>query len=183
MSYNWTVFFVVGGPGARKGTQCKTLAENYQLCHLSIGDILRAELNKPSSQYASIIQANMAEGRIEPPSITVALLKAAMIEEAEKEDVSVFLVDGFPRKMDQAELFESTISAPFSVIFLNCPQHILRDRLLSRAKVSSRLDDGVVIMQTRFETFSQTTMPVITHYKAQNRVIQVDASRKVTSVY
>lgn len=64
-----------------------------------------------------------------------------------------------------------------------CPQNILQTRLLNRAKVSSRLDDGVIIMQKRFETFRQTTMPVISYYKERNKVIQVDASQDAATVY
>lgn len=85
--------------------------------------------------------------------------------------------------MDQAELFESTICAPFAVIFLDFPQHILQDRLLNRVQLSSRLGYGVIIMRKRFETFSQTTMPVVSHYKARNQVILVDASGEAAPVY
>lgn len=91
---DWTVIFVLGGPGVGKGTQCKKLAEEYQLCHLSIGDVLRAETQKSESQYAEIILQNMKKGRIGPPHITVALLGAAMQEKFAEEQISVFLIDG-----------------------------------------------------------------------------------------
>ncbi|KFZ10315.1 hypothetical protein V502_08201 [Pseudogymnoascus sp. VKM F-4520 (FW-2644)] len=89
----WTIVFVLGGPGVGKGTQCKKLTEDYQICHLSVGDVLRAGTKKAESEYAKIILENMREGRVGPPQITVELLEAAMREEFEKEEVSIFLID------------------------------------------------------------------------------------------
>jgi UMP-CMP kinase len=100
MSKDWKVIFVLGGPGAGKSNQCKNLSTDYQLCHLSIGDILLAELKKPDSKYAPIIYKNMTEGTIGPPHITVSLLETAMEEAAEKKRVSVFFIDGGSRISD-----------------------------------------------------------------------------------
>lgn len=86
--------FVLGGPGAGKGTQCKLLAKKYDLCHISIGDVLRAELGNPDSEWAPEIRANMAEGRVGPPSMTVRLLIKVMNDKHIKENVSAFLIDG-----------------------------------------------------------------------------------------
>jgi UMP-CMP kinase len=90
---------------------------------------------------------------------------------------------GFPRKMDQAEFFESKICPPSLAIFLDCPQETLQERLINRAQTYSRLDDGTEIMQKRFKTFVETTMPVVQHYMAQNRVFRIDASHEVSAVY
>ncbi|KAE8452271.1 hypothetical protein EG329_000971 [Mollisiaceae sp. DMI_Dod_QoI] len=179
----WTVIFVLGGPGVGKGTQCKMLTEEYRLCHLSVGDVLRAETMRPRSQYAEIILENMREGRIGPPRITITLLATAMREKFEKEEISIFLIDGFPRKMDQADLFESEICPPVLVVFLDCPQETLQKRLANRAQTSSRLDDGPDTVKKRFTTFVETSMPVIQHYMTQDRLYQVDASHEISVVY
>jgi hypothetical protein len=94
MSQNWKVIFILGGPGSGKTNQCQILAYEYRFCHLDIGDILRAEVARPDSRYAAIIEKNMKAGRIGPPEITVPLLKAAMREKAENEGETVFLIDG-----------------------------------------------------------------------------------------
>lgn len=94
MPLEWKVIFVLGGPGVGKGTQCTLLASSYQLCHISIGDVMRAELEKPDSIWASTIRANMAEGKAGEPNMSIPLLRAAMVEKAENEGVNVFLVDG-----------------------------------------------------------------------------------------
>jgi UMP-CMP kinase len=77
------VFAVHGGPGSGKGTLCAVMKEKHSvghIVHLSVGDVLRAELQKPDSPYAQTIRGNMSEGRVGPPHITVALLKAAMAD-------------------------------------------------------------------------------------------------------
>lgn len=93
---HWKVNFVLGGPGAGKGTQCTKFSENYNFGHLSIGDILREEGLKPYSPWKDIIEANMKEGKVRPQHMTTALLKAAMMEMFEKQSVSTFLIDGEP---------------------------------------------------------------------------------------
>ncbi len=90
----YTIIFVLGGPGAGKGTQCKRLTDAYSLHHLSIGDILRAEIENPLSPYAELIRANILEGKIGPPEMAVGLLKAAMENVSQEEGAAGFLIDG-----------------------------------------------------------------------------------------
>lgn len=85
--------------------------------------------------------------------------------------------------MDQAEFFESKICPPSLVLFLDCPQETLQERLFNRAQTTSRLDDGTEIVQKRLKTFVETTMPVVQHYMAQTRVCRIDASHEVSAVY
>lgn len=70
--------FVIGGPGAGKGTQCSLLAKRYGFAHLSLGDILRAETADPDSKWAGIIRHNMREGIVGSMEMTVDLLKNAI---------------------------------------------------------------------------------------------------------
>jgi UMP-CMP kinase len=113
-----TVVFVLGGPGAGKGTQCARLVTSFGFCHLSAGDLLRAEQNREGSQYGELIRNCIREGTIVPMEVTVKLLENAMraaIEERKvghegwTDGMGRFLIDGFPRKMDQAEKFEQEV--------------------------------------------------------------------------
>merc|ERR1712010_75341 len=90
-------FFVLGGPGAGKGTQCAKLVEHYGFTHLSAGDLLRAE-RKSGSENATLINNYINEGKIVPVEITVNLIKNAM--EAVLPECNRFLIDGFPRNTD-----------------------------------------------------------------------------------
>jgi UMP-CMP kinase len=70
--------FVIGGPGAGKGTQCSSLVKRYGFSHLSLGDILRAETANPDSKWAGIIRRNMQEGVVGSMEMTVDLLNNAI---------------------------------------------------------------------------------------------------------
>lgn len=75
-----TVIFVLGGPGAGKGTQCANLVRDYGFVHLSAGDLLRAEQEREGSQFGGMIREFIREGKIVPLEVTVALLENAMTE-------------------------------------------------------------------------------------------------------
>lgn len=99
-----------------KGTQCAKLVEDYGFKHLSAGDLLRAEQNRSGSEYGSMIKEYIKEGKIVPMEVTVKLLENS-IGEAVKEGKKRFLVDGFPRKMDQALKFDDTVRRPLALIW------------------------------------------------------------------
>lgn len=88
------VIFVLGGPGAGKGTQCAKLAQNFHMYHLSVGDVLREERDTPGSEYGELIARNMEAGRIGPMEVTVKLLARAVRAAFLKHRVKVFLIDG-----------------------------------------------------------------------------------------
>jgi adenylate kinase family enzyme len=98
------IVFVLGAPGAGKGTHCARVKKEYGYTHLSTGDLLRAEVAAGSElglQAAEIMQA----GGFVPTSLICDLLVDAMIKSGEKN----FLVDGFPRKLDQLQEFEAKV--------------------------------------------------------------------------
>lgn len=73
-----TVIFVLGGPGAGKGTQCTKLSKEFGFVHLSAGDLLREERQRLNSPYGELINTFIAEGQIVPMEITIALLHAVI---------------------------------------------------------------------------------------------------------
>lgn len=89
-----TVLFVLGGPGAGKGTQCVKLVSDYGFKHLSAGDLLREEQNRPGSEFGDMIKTYIKEGTIVPMEVTIQLLENAMKTAMETEDKSMFLIDG-----------------------------------------------------------------------------------------
>lgn len=80
-----TVVYVLGGPGAGKGTQCARLVEEKSFVHLSAGDLLRAEQNRTGSEVGQLIRQYIKEGTIVPMEITIGLLKTAMQEVSRAE--------------------------------------------------------------------------------------------------
>lgn len=100
-----SVIFVLGGPGAGKGTQCTKLASKYGIEHLSAGDLLREERNRAGSEVGDLINECIREGKIVPMHITIALLKKAMLARGGRS----FLIDGFPRDISQGQEFERLV--------------------------------------------------------------------------
>jgi len=178
-----TVLFVLGGPGAGKGTQCARLVSEYGFTHLSAGDLLRAEQERPSSQFGELIKDCIKNGEIVPMEVTVKLLENAMTETIQKRpSAKKFLIDGFPRKMDQAFKFEEMVCPARLVLFYDCPEAEMERRLLERGKTSGRADDNAESIRKRFRTFVETSMPVVDHYEKEGRVVRIDATPTPDSV-
>jgi UMP-CMP kinase len=180
-----TVIFVLGGPGAGKGTQCANLVRDYKFTHLSAGDLLRAEQERPGSEFGSLIKDYIKNGLIVPMEVTVQLLENAMTEviNKDKDGKGKFLIDGFPRKMDQALKFEETVCPAKFVLFFDCPEKEMERRLLERGKTSGRTDDNAESIRKRFKVFEETSMPVVEYFDKQGRVVKVVATKKPDAVY
>ncbi|KAL8331545.1 hypothetical protein RB593_002122 [Gaeumannomyces tritici] len=178
-----TVIFVLGGPGAGKGTQCARLVDQYGFTHLSAGDLLRAEQERPGSEFGQLIKDYIRDGKIVPMEVTIQLLENAMKEamggsadgKAGKKKPR-FLIDGFPRKMDQALKFEEAVCPAKFVLFYDCPEAEMERRLLDRGKTSGRSDDNAESIRKRFRTFVETSMPVVDHYEREGRVVKIPAT-------
>lgn len=177
-----SVIFVLGGPGAGKGTQCEKLVNEYGFIHLSAGDLLRAEQTRPNSQYGELIANCIKAGQIVPQEVTIGLLKNAMKEEVPKGNTR-FLIDGFPRKMDQALKFEEDVAVSKFTLFFECPEEVMLKRLLKRGETSGRTDDNIESIRKRFVTFIETSMPVVDYFGTQDRVVVVDCKQQPEVVY
>ena len=178
------VVFILGGPGSGKGTQSAHLVQDYGFTHLSAGDLLRDEQDHEGSQYGQMIKDYIKEGAIVPMEVTVKLLENAMVAKMDpKKHSGRFLVDGFPRKMDQAVYFEEAVVPSICTVFLDCPEEEMRKRLLNRGKTSGRADDNEESIIKRFRTFVETSMPVVDHFTEQGKVIKVSAVGDEGEVY
>jgi adenylate kinase family enzyme len=121
------VIFVLGGPGAGKGTQCSNLVRDYGFKHLSAGDLLREEQEREGSEFGEMIKTYIKEGKIVPQEVTIQLLENAMKATIEETGNRKFLIDGFPRKMDQAIKFEQTVVPSKFTLFFDCPEKTMRE--------------------------------------------------------
>lgn len=95
------VLFILGGPGAGKGTLCRYITKKYGYVHLSAGDLLREERMKPNSKYGELIENYIKDGKIVPVAITCSLLDNAM--QTSNSPHKRFLIDGFPRNQDNVD--------------------------------------------------------------------------------
>jgi UMP-CMP kinase len=175
------VAFVLGGPGAGKGTVCARLVADFGLVHLSAGDLLRAERASGSAQ-AEMINTMIKEGKIVPSEVTVGLLERAMDNSPTKK----FLIDGFPRNFENNEAWEKQVQPKCDlafILFLDCPEEVMESRLLKRGETSGREDDNLESIKKRFHTYVEQTMPVLEYYEKLGKVRRIAADRTPEEVY
>ncbi|KAG8746929.1 UMP-CMP kinase [Ceratobasidium sp. 414] len=193
------VIYVLGGPGAGKGTQCARIVEDFGFVHLSAGDLLREEQKREGSEFGALISEHIRNGTIVPMEVTVKLLENAIRAELGKAHPgaawenghSRFLVDGFPRKMDQAIKFDETVCIPSLVLFFDTTEEVMLARVLERGKTSGREDDNVESVKNRFRTTAELSTPVVEKYRAEGKVVvvcglnvvQIDSTRPIEVVY
>ena len=125
-----------GPPGAGKGTQAKMLCEKYNLLHLSTGEILRDEIRKKSDLGKSV-QETMKEGKLVSDEVIIKILNSA-VENNNKDSLSGYLFDGFPRNIDQANLLSNLLDSLKiqidCILLIEVDEPILLERILSRKK-------------------------------------------------
>ncbi len=97
---------LLGAPGAGKGTQCKYIIERYGLQHLSSGDILRANRAK-GTELGKKAQSYMDSGGLVPDEVIIDM----MIDEIGKAPASGYVLDGFPRTVNQAQGLDKALAA------------------------------------------------------------------------
>jgi UMP-CMP kinase len=162
---------------------CDKLVKDWDFVHLSAGDLLRAEQAREESQYGALIKKFIQEGEIVPMEITVGLLQNAMQENIRK-DRRKFLIDGFPRKMDQATAFESNVTDPRGittdeqvceskiVLYLECPEEVMLKRLKGRG----RSDDNDETIRKRFRVNQRDAEPVVEYFDKAKKLIRVNCN-------
>jgi len=176
-----TVVFVLGGPGAGKGTQCSLIIKEFDFVHLSAGDLLRAEIQSGSSHGVSI-DTMIKNGQIVPSSITVGLLEKAMNQSGKDK----FLIDGFPRNEENNGCWEREMGPKVNfafLLFFDCDEKVMESRLLERSQTSGRPDDNIETIKKRFKTYVDQTLPVIDYYKQQQKVVKLEANHPIDEVW
>lgn len=179
------VVFVLGGPGAGKGTMCELAESQLGWTHLSTGDLLRAE-RQAGGPTATTIEEFVAAGKLVPNEIMVTLLGNAMETVTRTTGKNNFLLDGFPRSLSNLEawheIFGRETELP-KMLYFECPYAVLEKRILGRAKYSGRIDDNVESIKLRFDTFKAETLPTVELFKSKDKCVEVDTSQDRPTVY
>ncbi|KAF7232613.1 hypothetical protein EG68_10600 [Paragonimus skrjabini miyazakii] len=177
---NAKAIFILGGPGSGKGTQCDKLVEKFGYNHLSSGDLLRAECSSGSPRGKEL-SAMMERGELVPLEVVLTLVKEAMVKCVDKN--CYFLIDGYPRELEQGIRFEKEVCPCVCVISFDVNEKVMVERLLKRGQTSGRVDDNEETIKKRLKTFNDSTKPVIDYYEQQNKLIRIDASGTIDEIF
>lgn len=173
-----------GPPGAGKGTQSEKLIHQYQLVHLSTGDIFRANI-KGGTELGNKAKQFIDQGQLVPDEITIGMLES----EADKyPDAKGYIFDGFPRTPKQAEALDNFLTskgtAISGMIALEVDEEELRTRLMIRGKDSGRIDDqDPAIIQKRIDVYKNETEPVRDFYMAQNKYTGINGIGTIEEIF
>ena len=171
-----------GPPGAGKGTQSKHLVKKIKGFQISTGDILRDEIKK-NSEIGKIIINDMNNGKFVSDEIVNSLVKVNILDE-KKRDKLIF--DGYPRSISQAhdlDLMLKQSNQKIGIIFfLNVTKEIIIKRIEKRKKIENRLDDEKKTILQRYDTYMETTKPVLEYYSKKTNFHEIDGSLEIDQI-
>jgi adenylate kinase len=198
-------YVIMGVQGSGKGTQARLLGERYDLVHISVGDILRWNV-QAHTKLGAQVRRIVAGGRL----VDDDLVDAVVRERLDRHDWNYgFLVDGFPRSGPQAEFFLESYDLD-GVIHLDMPYEEVRRRVLARRLCSrcgldynliasrpavedtcdacggslvTREDDTPEALERRLEEYHEKTQPVLDLFRRKEYVLTVDATRPPEEVF
>ncbi len=171
-----------GPPGAGKGTQAKYLVNKLNGFQISTGDMLRDEIQKDTEIGKKIIN-DMNDGKFVNDEIVNKLIKKVIFD-PQKKNKLVF--DGYPRSISQAKnldllLKDSNQKIDF-IFFLNVNKDTIIKRIEKRKILEQRSDDDSNTILTRYETYMETTRPVLDYYSKNQNFHEIDGSLKIDDI-
>jgi adenylate kinase len=195
---------VLGRPGSGKGTQSARLARVLGVPHISTGELLRTEIER-ASPVGRRAQAFVESGRLVPDDV----MQDSLADRFRQEDVLRygFVLDGFPRTIDQAVALESMLAPDDldAVVELMVPEREAAERLGARlvcpecgrsvsrdqrsglcdhcgTVLARRTDDDLDVIRARFDVFENETRPLLEWLDQRGHLVAVDGDRPVSEV-
>jgi len=197
---------ILGPPGAGKGTQSANIAETFDVEHVTTGDALRANKEMDISEYD--LEYDTPAGYMDAGDLVPDVVVNAMVEKALSE-ADGFVLDGYPRNLDQAEELEGMTDLDV-ILSLSVSTEELVDRLTGRRVCSEcgtnfhvdfdppeqegvcdecggeliqREDDNEESVRNRLDVFADNTEPVIDHYRDHDGFVEIDGEQTPDEVW
>jgi adenylate kinase len=171
-----------GPPGAGKGTQAKHLVKKLNNFQISTGDILREEIKNNSDIGKKIIDV-MNDGRFVSDDIVNQLLEKQVFDPQKKNKL---IFDGYPRSINQAKnldlLLDRSNQKIDFVFFLNVNKETIIKRIQKRKILEKRSDDELDTILKRYDTYMETTKPVLDFYSKNSNFHEIDGSDEIEQI-
>ncbi|MDD3236529.1 MAG: adenylate kinase [Candidatus Gastranaerophilales bacterium] len=198
----------VGPPASGKGTQTEKLAAETGLPHVDTGSLLRSAI-KSGSEMGKIANSFIEKGNLVPTELVAKIIQERL---AQKDCEKGFILDGYPRSLEQAEALDSILEkgSKLKVIYFDIPIDNLVERIVNRrscpkcgaifniktmkmkdinkcqacgADLVQRADDTEEIAKARFDTYFKQTAPLVDFYEKRGELIRLDAQGSIDEVY
>ncbi|MBO5214691.1 MAG: adenylate kinase [Clostridia bacterium] len=193
---------LLGAPGAGKGTQAVKIAQKHGIPHISTGDIFRKNI-KEQTPIGVVAKSYIDKGQLVPDEVTVEIVRLRLMEEDAQKG---FLLDGFPRNIEQAKALDKFASVD-TVINIDVRLDALCERICGRRvcgkcgksfhittmtsefcdecgeKLIHRDDDQPETVNARLAVYAKSTQPLIDYYKEQGKLESVDGMKKIDEVF
>ena len=170
---------IFGPPGAGKGTQAKFIANKFNLYQVSTGDLLRNEI-KNKTDIGKDIENTISKGGFATDEIVNRLIKKVIFDTQKKNKL---IFDGYPRSLSQAKnlnlFLDSSEQKIDFIFFLNVNKDKIIKRIERRKVLEKRSDDDLNTILKRYDTYMETTRPVLDFYSKNPNFYEIDGSEKI----
>ena len=170
---------IFGPPGAGKGTQAINIVNKFNLHQVSTGDLLRKEV-KNQTEIGKDIENTISKGDFATDEIVNELIKKIIFDQNKKNKL---IFDGYPRSLSQAKNLDSLLSSSNQkidfIFFLNVNKDTIIKRIERRKILEQRSDDDLSTILKRYDTYMETTRPVLDFYSKNPNFYEIDGSEEI----
>lgn len=196
----------IAPPAAGKGTQSNMLKEKFGYIHISTGDMLREAINS-GSEIGKEVKNIIDKGELVSDDLIIKLVK----DKLTSTDGKPFILDGFPRTLNQAKSLDEILTDDYIVIYLDLDESEAINRITGRLTCNcgksynvnieelkpkvdgicdncgsiliKRDDDNVESFKVRFKTFLDNTDSILKYYEDKEKLIKIDVNKDVQDIF
>lgn len=176
---------IFGAPGSGKGTQSEKLIEEYNLHHISTGELLRDHIAR-GTELGKLANTYISNGLLIPDELMIEVLDEIFKNDPGKVAQGV-IFDGFPRTVAQAEALSEMLkeygSEIHAVVGLEVEEDELIRRMLERGKQSGRSDDNLETIKKRLNVYHRQTSPLRDYYMEKGKYHSIDGNGTVDGIF